>query len=226
MIAAMERRDWIAAYRVLFGLLALGTVGFRFVHNSRVDPGFSAVNFFSFFTIQSNLFAAVVLLCAGVGLTGRWSPRTGDLVRGAAVVYMATTGVVYAVLLAGTASQTIAYVGWADVVVHRIMPVVIVADWLIVPPRTRLTPRAALVWLWYPALFLAYSLIRGAIVGWYPYPFLTPGSVGGYAGVAAYSIGITLFILLVAGATVTIGNARRQLRQPSTAQASNVESMV
>ena len=116
---------------------------------------------------------------------------------------MMTTGVVYGVLLADTAGREITYVGWADTVVHRIMPIVIVTDWLIASPRTRLTLRAGLIWLSYPVLFLAYSLIRGPIVAWYPYPFLTPARVGGYAGVALYAVGIALFILLVTWLTVT-----------------------
>ena len=42
------------------------------------------VNFFSFFTIQSNVFAAAVLL-AGALFTPA-APRTWDLVRGAATM--------------------------------------------------------------------------------------------------------------------------------------------
>ena len=155
----------------------------------------------------------MVLLGGALGLASRWQPVTADLIRGAAVIYMMTTGVVYGVLLADTAGREITYVGWADTVVHRIMPIVIVTDWLIAPPRTRLTLRAGLIWLSYPVLFLAYSLIRGPIVAWYPYPFLTPARVGGYAGVALYAVGIALFILLVTWLTVTVGNALGRLRR-------------
>jgi hypothetical protein len=49
----------------------------------------------------------------------------------------------------------------------------------------------------FPAAYLAYSLLRGAQAGWYPYPFLNPTRVGEYGGVAVYAIGITMIFLLV-----------------------------
>jgi hypothetical protein len=58
----------------------------------------------------------------------------------------------------------------------------------------------------YPLAYLAYSLIRGPNVDWYPYPFLDPDEVGGYAGVAAMSIGITILFLGLIWLVVTLGN--------------------
>jgi len=49
-------------------------------------------------------------------------------------------------------------------------------------------------------------LARGAIVGWYPYPFLNPANVGGYGGVAAYVIGIMVVFVVAAGSLFTLGN--------------------
>lgn len=231
MIAAMERSRpfWISAYRVAFGLLTVGTIIFLIIHNSSVIPDYEISNFLSFFTVQSNLLAAVVLLCGAFGLTDRWPDRVADLVRGAAVVYMATTGVVYGLLLVGYVEHLQTNVVWADTVVHRVIPIVLVVDWLIEPPRTRLTVRAALVWLWFPLAYVVYSLIRARIVDWYPYPFFDPDLVGGYAGVAVACAGIAAFILLMSWLTVMIGNAQRQFRQQATGlpgQPGNVESMV
>jgi membrane protease YdiL (CAAX protease family) len=45
-------------------------------------------------------------------------------------------------------------------------------------------------WLAWPLVYLAYSLVRGAVVDWYPYPFLDPDESGGYAGVAGYALAI------------------------------------
>jgi len=49
-------------------------------------------------------------------------------------------------------------------------------------------------------------LIRGAIVGWYPYPFLNPENVGGYSGVAAYIIGIMVVFVVASWSLLTLGN--------------------
>ena len=204
----MERPRWIPYGRAGFGLLALAAVGFLFGRNRR-DQDFSAVNFFSYFTIESNLFAAAVLLAGAVRPRGRRPTPAADLVRGAAVLYLATTGVVYRVLLAESVDESDAALAWADAVVHRVMPLVVVGDWLIDPPRTRLTRRHALVWLAYPVAFVAYSLVRGRMVAWYPYPFLDPEEAGGYARVAAHCAGIAGGVLLAAWGTVALGNGRR-----------------
>ena len=43
----------------------------------------------------------------------------------------------------------------------------------------------------FPALYVPYSLIRGALVGWYPYPFLDADAQG-YGSVA-----VTCAVMLV-----------------------------
>ena len=51
--------------------------------------------------------------------------------------------------------------------------------------------RGGLIWLAYPLVYVVYSLIRGHVVDWYPYPFLDPGPRG-YTGVIQSGIGIAL----------------------------------
>jgi hypothetical protein len=60
------------------------------------------------------------------------------------------------------------------------------------------------------------------MVDWYPYSFLTPEEVGGYAGVALYSVGILTGILLVSAFIVRlsrIGQAQRDLQVSGPLQA-------
>jgi hypothetical protein len=174
-------------------------------------PNSNIANFFSFFTIQSNIIAAFVLLASGVrGLRGAEPSRTWDIVRGGTVSWMATTGVVFAALLAGMDADLQLTEPWVDVVLHQVMPVVLVVDWLLAPPRSRLTVRSGLVWFLYPALYAAYSLIRGPMVDWYPYPFLDPRGDGGYPEVAAYSAGIAVMFIVLIWLVVTLGNASRR----------------
>jgi hypothetical protein len=58
----------------------------------------------------------------------------------------------------------------------------------------------------FPALYLGYTVLRGASVGWYPYPFLNPANVGGYGGVVLYAAGITVTFFVAAWALLAIGN--------------------
>jgi len=84
---------------------------------------------------------------------------------------------------------------------------VVVLDWLLDPPTTRLGVRHALVWLSYPLVWVTLTLIRGTADGWYPYPFLDPAN-GGYASVALYFVTILVFFLVVGMALIWLGNIR------------------
>lgn len=131
------------------------------------------VNFFSFFTIDSNLLACVTLL--GLEMS-EVSPlgRIARLIRGGATLYMTMTGIIYAVLLAPIAADVSTQLDWVNLIVHVVAPLVMVVDWVTSPPDPAPTTRQALWWLSFPIAWLAYTFVRGSIVDWYPYPFLDP----------------------------------------------------
>ena len=54
---------------------------------------------------------------------------------------------------------------------------------------------------------------------WYPYDFIDPGEVGGYGGVALYSLGITAGFLAVALVVILGSNHRRVPELPAAAPA-------
>lgn len=189
-----RRTTWLVrGGRLVFAVLAAVALGWQ--AHLAADQGRGLVNFFSYFTIQSNILGVAAL---GAGVFG----RVPDQVRGAVVVYLTITGVVYGLLLADLPAQGTQE--WVNTVVHRVMPVVVVLDWLLVPPRTPL-PR---VWWWlvYPLLFLAYTLVRGPFVDWYPYPFLDPRP-GGYWHVVGGSVGIAAGFVVVLLAVRWVGTA-------------------
>lgn len=178
----------IRLLRLFFALLILSAVIGQFYFKFNI-PGFNIVSFFSYFTILSNIFAAFVLFI----LTIRPHIKHFEKIRGASVFYMAITGVVYAVLLSryeGTPGLMLPY---ANVVFHKLMPIVMVTDWIILPIKKMIRPQTVFMWLLFPIVFLFYSEIRGSIINWYPYPFLDPKTAGGYQGVTAYSTSILLF---------------------------------
>ena len=167
--------------RLLLAAAAIVAISYQFATLNSEVPAFSPANFFSFFTIQTNLFAIAML---GLVVIVRPPERTVlfDAVRGAVTLYITITGVVFALLLSGLQESLDTHIAWVDFTVHKLMPVVLVADWLIDPPRHRLSFRIGLAWLLYPLVYLIYTLIRGAQVDWYPYPFLDV-SRHGYGGV-------------------------------------------
>jgi hypothetical protein len=127
---------------------------------------------------------------------------------------MTVTLIVFALLLSGTDVDTA--IPWVNAVVHQLLPVVMIVDWLIDPPADRLTIRQGLAWLIPPLIWIVYTMIRGPIAGWYPYPFLDPTN-GGYGSVA-----VTTLVILAGGAVlcvilVTAGNTMRDRAQPLSA---------
>ena len=189
----MDQPIWIRAYRVALAVLACAALIGKYVHDAD-----SVVQYLSKFTTQSNTIGMVVLLTgAFLGARKAGSVRWAR-VRGAAAMYLLTTGIVYGVLLEGFDNPFTSDREWSHTVLHQVMPVVMVLDLIVRPLRHRLTLRDAMTWTVYPILYLVYSLIRGAIVDWYPYDFINPTEVGGYDGVALYSAGITAGFLAVA----------------------------
>ena len=197
----MTRTNIIASYRAIFGLLVLAAIGTQLADLSSrgvLDP----LHYFSYFTIDSNLLAAAVFLILAL----RRGERSAgfEMVRGLAVICMVVTGVVFSVLLSGTNVDTA--IPWVNDVVHSVMPIVVAVDWLLDPPRMRLTYRQGLTWVVYPAIWLVYTLVKGPIVDKYPYPFLDPAN-GGYGSVAIYVVAILAVMAVLCLVAVWVANA-------------------
>ena len=208
---------WLRMYRVVFGVLALVAVVRSF---PRWDEGGTA-DFFSMFTYQSNTFEGLVLL-GGAFLAPTVVSTVGwDRMRGAAVMYGVTTFVVYGVLLDGFYNPFTSDHYWTSTVLHQVIPIALVLELILRPFANRLGPRTILIWMIYPLAFVAYSLIRGAITGWYPYDFLDPNESGGYGPVALTSIAITAGFLVVGSLIVWLSRRHHRpvtsaVEQPAT----------
>jgi hypothetical protein len=186
--------------RALLAPAALTAIGY----DVAAGPGVSETDYFSYFTVLSNLFAAAVLLY-GALRPGRERSRTVELLRGAAVVYILTTGTVYLILLSG---RTPSY-PWVNAILHYLMPVAVTLDWLLDPPRVHLDlARTVVLWMAFPVLYILYTLARGAIVNWYPYFFVNPHRGGGYLLVAGDTLAVGIGIIALITATTWAGNRR------------------
>ena len=194
-VSRMTRTQGLIAYRMLIGLLGFGAVITEIatlVERGRFTPG----NFFSFFTIESNCLSAAILIVSALALAAGTQDRSIAMLRGANTLNMIVVGVAFSLLLAGLENTEFTAVGWDNTVLHYIAPVAVAVDWLLDIPRVNIALAQAMVWLAFPVVYLAYSLIRGPIVDWYPYPFLDPDHHG-YPGIA-----VTILMLLVMSAAL------------------------
>jgi hypothetical protein len=180
----------VRIYRAAFGLLGLSSLVIE-VATLHERGTLALGNFLSYFTVESNLFAGVVLLVSAFVLAVDGEPAWLAYLRGAATLFLAITGIVFSLLLAGVEGVEFTAVPWDNLVLHYVMPAVIVLDWVLAPPLRRIAFTRGLTWLAFPLAYVGYSLIRGHSRHWYPYPFLDPGPRG-YTGVLQSSVGIAL----------------------------------
>lgn len=188
------------------------------------DVATTTLNFFSFFTVLSNVSSLVVLAIAGIrGLVKAREPKPHwlSVALACASTYMVVTGLVYNLLLRGVALPQGTTVPWSNEVLHVVGPVFLLVD-LFVNLATRLPWKTIAAILVFPVAWILYTLVRGPLVTnpvtkdpwWYPYPFLDPHLVGGYTGVALYVGGIAVALGAVAALVVAVGR-RRAVVQPT-----------
>ena len=110
--------------------------------------------------------------------------------------------------------------GWqlvATIGFHYVAPWATLLGWLLFGPRPRID-RATMAWafLW-PIAWIGYTFIRGALVDWYPYPFLNADEIGyGVAIRNTLAIVVLALVLVAIFARLdrirTVGAAPRHLR--------------
>lgn len=203
-------RRTVGILRLAIGLLVLAALVTQ-IADEVVFGAFSPGEYFSYFTIESSMMNVVVLLVGGA-LALRW-PADTELFTGVRVAifsYAVVTGAVYNVLLRnlpGDGGHEAPR--WCNEVMHVWVPIFIVLDWLIVSGDVRVPWKRLWLVVSYPLAWLAFTMVRGAITGWYPYPFLEPDGPNGIAGVLVYVVAIAAFIVGLASAAIGYSRLRR-----------------
>ncbi|MDX2269151.1 MAG: Pr6Pr family membrane protein [Bryobacter sp.] len=188
---------FLIARRILSVLAACGILGqYYFALERGLGQGKTGLevtgNFFSYFTILTNL---LVVACPRFR-----SPGT----HAALGVYIAVVGVVYHLLL----SAQYHLEGWewvADRILHYVVPPGYLLCWALFAPKEKLPFTIAARWLLFPGLYFAYSLMRGALVGWYPYSFANVNRLG-FGPAVQNGLGVLIFFLVLS--LIVIGLSR------------------
>jgi len=156
----------------------------------------STVVFFSYFTVLTNVLVALALTAPALfpdSRIGRWTASEG--VRAAVAMYIAVVGLIYHTLLDATWNPQGLLV-YVNQVLHTVMPIAFVLDWLLFVPKGRLRWIDPVKWLAYPLLYGLWTVIHGQLVGWYPYWFIDIGALGWARASVNFTALLAFFLVL------------------------------
>jgi hypothetical protein len=195
---------WIAL-ALQYALVLIGSMG--------ADLFTHSINFFSYFTILTNILAALAFTLpwlAPQSAPGEFFSRPNVRTAIAAYIIIVMT-IVYFVLRHLTDLQDWDFA--ADLLLHYVMPVLFVIDWLFLVPKQTLKLKGTLGWLAFPVIYLAWTFIHGVYSGFYPYPFLNGAELGN-TRVLLNEAGLLVIFLVLGFILVTGGRLLDKRRKP------------
>lgn len=168
------------------------------------------VNYFSFFTVLTNTLVAVVLTCVATR-----QPSKG---RTFFLQPWVTSGIAVSIIVVGVAYNLLLRQLWqpqglqwlANELLHDVMPVLFTLYWWFCVPKGSLRVGHIGVWVLYPVLYFAYTLLRGHLLGVYPYPFIDVEKLG-YAQAFINACGVLAGFVLAALIIVGVDRWRKPL---------------
>ncbi len=225
----MKVRAAFGALRLLMAAAYVVALVFRFLWglgSATFTPG----NFFAYLTIQSSiLFLTVTIIAAIVALRGRDDAPWLDLARATVLSSTVSSGIVFALIIEQAGARGFRIdVPWSDVALHFVLPGVALLDWIIGPGRGRAPWRSITFVLVFMLGWGLVTLLRGPIVGWYPYFFLDPAQLANvgqfffFASIAVVLFGGVSTALVAVSRTVPLAErwaGRGKFRPPRTARA-------
>ncbi|MGO1498136.1 Pr6Pr family membrane protein [Agrococcus casei] len=188
--------------RAATGVTMVAVLAYAYALRIAAEDG-NPFDFCGYFTNQTSLATALVLIAAGVlSLAGRRAPGWFSVTRGIVTGYLLVVALVYNVLVPGTGSAP----PWVSILLHIVFPAVVALDWLLIGDRPPLPWRHLWTLLPHPILWLTVVLIRGATDGWVPYGFLLVER--GIPSLFAHVVGI-LAVIVASGALVWLASRAR-----------------
>ena len=174
---------------------------------------FAIANFFSYFTVQSGIASVIVFVTAAVVAARRLTdPAWLDMLRAMVTTYILVSGVVYGIIVWRSSGANYSIeVPWSSQLLHFVIPICALIDWIVDPYKARL-PWKYLGWvIVFPVFWLVFTLIRGPIVGWYPYFFLDARQVSGPGETVLYCL---IIVAIITGIAALLTGITRLKRMP------------
>jgi hypothetical protein len=207
-----KNRLLVAALAALVGFGLLLQL-FLTVH-SNVGSGRGAlwgiILYLGYFTILTNLLVCLALtlpLMAPSTAGGRFFARSD--VNACVATSIVFVGLAYHFLLRNMWHPQ-GYSLLADTLLHYVTPTMFLLYWWFAFPKGALRWSYPFIWGLYPTAYLVYALIRGALIGNYPYGFIDPKAIG-YEKTLINGIGLLIVFFVLGLILVALGRVQRRV---------------
>lgn len=184
-----------------------------------------------YYTIQSNIICALYFVFASLHIWENLEFQSGSIAflprfKGAIMMAITVTMVIFWSLLSNSNFEmdsisisqipTIMQTPWPNYIVHSIVPILMIADWLLFDPKGVFKKIDPIIWLIIPYLYLIFSIILAntdhVFIGGsrYPYFFIDFDALG-FSGVFSYIVSLTIFFIILGYLIITIDNILKNL---------------
>ena len=151
------------------------------------------LDYFSYFTMWSNIVVGIVATL--LFLNPARDSAIFRVLRMDSLIMITVTGLIFAIVLA----PDVQLEGWqyvSNTLEHYITPILTVLVFLLIGPRSLFRLSTVFLALVIPLIWVACTLIRGAVITSYPYGFIDVASHG-YGTVTINLIAVVIFGILL-----------------------------
>lgn len=185
--------------RVAVAVALLGAIVWQ-ISDRLAHDLFRPAEYFSYFSIQGTMICAVILAVTGVrAIKGLSETKLLYLVRLSTTVYVVVISSLYNALLRGGAGDIRdAGYNWPvppNEMIHVYGPIFMLLDFLLIAGFSNARLKSSFWVVVYPIAWLAFSVIRGNIDGWWAYWFLDPTDKGGIPQMLQYIFGVCALMI-------------------------------
>lgn len=195
----MKSHSFARIYAVISAIIIWFALGLQFNLSLGLEDGdvISTIKIYlSYFTVLTNILCAVcltaILLFQNTAL-GRFFSKSSTIT--AITIYILVVGIIYNLSLRGLVELN----GWhaaANELLHVVSPLLFLGLWLFFVDKAQLNYKQASGWLIYPLCYVVMTIIRGAIINEYPYPFINVVKLGYPKAIINTAIIMLIFWLL------------------------------
>jgi len=165
---------FFAAITAILGWFAVAAQFYLIMQGRTLPVTETIIKFLSYFTILTNIVAALGFTFTVFKKTGFFS-RPG--IQTAITVYIVVVGAVYNLVLRFLWNPQGLQL-WVDESLHTVVPLLGLLYWILFVPKSTLKWKDSIVWMAFPIGYTVLIIIRGAISGYYPYPFIDVPEIG------------------------------------------------